>query len=253
MNNSITNSTSKNSVVIPAIDVIDGKVVRLYQGDYGQTTQYQYDPIQQLQAYADAGATQLHLVDLTGAKDPNARQIAVIAEIIAKVNCPIQVGGGVRSIDDVKSLLDIGANRVVIGSQAVKNPTMVKEWFKQFGAEKLVLALDVQIKNGVPYVAIHGWQEDSGITLHSLIEDYQSVGLKHVLCTDIFCDGTLQGSNVNLYKELVQTYPQLAIQSSGGIGNLADIEAIKATGVAGIIVGRALLEGKVTIAEALSC
>lgn len=247
------NLIQKTSVIIPAIDLIDGKVVRLYQGDYNQTTQYQYEPLSQLQAYEQAGTTQLHLVDLTGAKNPDARQIEVITKIIANISCPIQVGGGVRTLDEVKALLEVGANRVVIGSQAVKNPAMVKEWFGCFGAEKLVLALDVKITNNTPYIAIHGWQEDSGITLESLIEDYKEVGLKHILCTDISQDGTLKGSNTALYAELVKAHPNLAIQSSGGIGSLSDIRAIKATGVAGVIVGRALLEGKVSIEEALAC
>lgn len=167
---------------------------------------------------------------------------------------PVQVGGGIRREQDVADLLAAGANRVVIGSTAIKERATVKQWFAQYGADKFVLALDININaSGQKIVAISGWQEASDVLLEEVIEDYQSVGLRHVLCTDISRDGTLAGSNVDLYREICAQYPDIQFQSSGGIGSLADIEALKNTGVAGVIVGRALLEGKFNVVEAIKC
>ncbi|MCL2895460.1 1-(5-phosphoribosyl)-5-[(5-phosphoribosylamino)methylideneamino]imidazole-4-carboxamide isomerase [Brenneria tiliae] len=241
-------------MIIPALDLIDGQVVRLHQGDYGQQRQYGSDPLPRLQDYQQQGAQVLHLVDLTGAKDPSARQIPLLKTLLSGVSVPVQVGGGIRSEQDVEALLNAGARRVVIGSTAVKEPELVQQWFTRYGAEALVLALDVRIDAaGVKRVAISGWQENSESTLEQIVERYLPFGLKHVLCTDISRDGTLSGSNVELYHEISQRYPQVAFQASGGIGNLADIANLRGSGVQGVIVGRALLEGKFNVAEAISC
>ncbi|MCW0342941.1 1-(5-phosphoribosyl)-5-[(5-phosphoribosylamino)methylideneamino] imidazole-4-carboxamide isomerase [Pantoea ananatis] len=241
-------------MIIPALDLIDGKVVRLHQGDYAQQRDYGSDPLPRLQDYASQGATVLHLVDLTGAKDPAKRQIALLKTLLNGVEAVMQVGGGIRNRDDVKALLDAGASRVVVGSTAVKQPEEVKAWFNEFGPDAIVLALDVRIDAANrKEVAISGWQEASGITLEEVIEQFQPVGLKHVLCTDISRDGTLSGSNVDLYKEVTARFPQIAFQSSGGIGELSDIAALRGSGVQGVIVGRALLEGKFTVSEAIAC
>lgn len=241
-------------MIIPALDLIDGTVVRLHQGDYAQQRDYGNDPLTRLQGYAAEGAEVLHLVDLTGAKDPAKRQIPLIKTLVAGVNVPVQVGGGIRTEEDVAALLAAGVARVVVGSTAVKSPEIVKGWFTRFGTEALVLALDVRIDaEGVKQVAVSGWQENSGVSLEALIETYQPVGLKHVLCTDISRDGTLAGSNVSLYEEVCARYPQIAFQSSGGIGGLPDIAALRGTGVRGVIVGRALLEGKFNVTEAIQC
>ncbi|CAK7035487.1 MULTISPECIES: 1-(5-phosphoribosyl)-5-[(5-phosphoribosylamino)methylideneamino]imidazole-4-carboxamide isomerase [Providencia] len=241
-------------MIIPALDLIDGTVVRLHQGDYAKQTDYGNDPLPRLQQYEKEGAKLLHLVDLTGAKDPQKRQIPLLKKLLAGVSVPVQVGGGIRSEDDVKALLEAGATRVVIGSTAVTKPDLVKTWFETYGGEAIVLALDVRINaEGVKEIAISGWQENSNLTLEQAIEIYQPYGLKHVLCTDISKDGTLTGSNVNLYQEISQKFPDIAFQASGGIGNLDDIAAIPASGAAGVIVGRALLEGKFTVTEAIEC
>ncbi|MGM3191309.1 1-(5-phosphoribosyl)-5-[(5-phosphoribosylamino)methylideneamino]imidazole-4-carboxamide isomerase [Dickeya dadantii subsp. dieffenbachiae] len=241
-------------MIIPALDLIDGQVVRLHQGDYGQQRQYGSDPLPRLQDYQQQGASVLHLVDLTGAKDPSARQIPLLKTLLAGVSVPVQVGGGIRTEQDVEALLAAGASRVVIGSTAVKQPELVQQWFTRYGADALVLALDVRIDaDGVKNIAISGWQENSGITLEDTVERYLPFGLKHVLCTDISRDGTLQGSNVELYREISTRYPQVAFQASGGIGSLADIAALRGSGVQGVIVGRALLEGKFNVTEAISC
>ncbi|MGQ7804146.1 1-(5-phosphoribosyl)-5-[(5-phosphoribosylamino)methylideneamino]imidazole-4-carboxamide isomerase [Hafnia alvei] len=241
-------------MIIPALDLIDGKVVRLHQGDYGQQRDYGNDPLPRLQDYQQQGGEVLHLVDLTGAKDPAARQIPLLRKLLAGVSVPVQVGGGIRSEDDVAALLEAGAARVVIGSTAVRQPDIVKQWFTRFGADALVLALDVRIAaDGSKNIAVSGWQEDSGVTLEQIVDAFLPYGLKHVLCTDISRDGTLSGSNVALYQEVCARYPQVAFQSSGGIGSLEDIAALRGSGVKGVIVGRALLEGKFTVKEAIAC
>ncbi|AWX15484.1 1-(5-phosphoribosyl)-5-[(5-phosphoribosylamino)methylideneamino]imidazole-4-carboxamide isomerase [Mergibacter septicus] len=244
----------KKSIIIPALDLIDGKVVRLHQGDYAKQTTYYDDPIQQFASYLQQGAKQLHLVDLSGAKDPNARQTKLIEQIIRATNSQIQVGGGIRCEQDLIDLFAVGANRVVIGSTAIKQAALVKQWFAKYGAEKFVLALDIKIDpHGRKQIAIHGWQETSHLTLEEVIEEFIPVGLEQVLCTDISCDGTLQGSNVELYRQLCSQFPQIGFQASGGIGSLEDIVALKGTGVAGVIVGRALLENKFSLQEAIEC
>jgi len=241
-------------MIIPALDLIDGKVVRLHQGDYGQQRDYGNDPLPRLQDYQQQGGEVLHLVDLTGAKDPAARQIPLLRKLLAGVSVPVQVGGGIRSEEDVAALLEAGAARVVIGSTAVRQPDVVKQWFTRFGADALVLALDVRIAaDGRKNIAVSGWQEDSGVTLEQIVDEFLPYGLKHVLCTDISRDGTLSGSNVALYQEVCTRYPQVAFQSSGGIGSLEDIAALRGSGVQGVIVGRALLEGKFTVKEAIAC
>ena len=241
-------------MIIPAIDLINGKVVRLYQGDYGQKTEYTASAQERFDLYVAAGATQLHLVDLDGAKDASQRQLTVIRELLKNTRAPVQIGGGVRSEQDVKDLLDAGANRVVVGSTAVKSPELVMGWMEKYGADKIVLALDVNIDtDGRRKIAVAGWQQDSGVTIEDLIERFLPAGLTHVLCTDISRDGTLLGSNVALYQSLAAQYPQVSFQASGGIGGIADIEALKGSGVGGVILGRSLLEGKFTAEEAIAC
>ena len=196
----------------------------------------------------------LHLVDLTGAKDPAQRQIPLLQTLLNGVEAIVQVGGGIRTRNDVRALLDAGASRVVVGSTAVKEPEEVKKWFSEFGPEAIVLALDVRIDAANrKEVAISGWQEAAGVTLEEVIAQFAPVGLKHVLCTDISRDGTLSGSNVALYQEVTARYPDIAFQSSGGIGGIEDIAALRGSGVKGVIVGRALLEGKFTVSEAIAC
>ena len=194
-------------MIIPAIDLIDGQVVRLYQGDYQQKTTFDLSPLAQLQSYEAQGAKLLHIVDLTGAKDPSKRQIALIGELVAGLTTDIQVGGGIRSEQQVEELLALGVKRVVIGSLAVKEPELVKSWFVKYGSEAICLALDVNINDaGEKIVAVSGWQTGGGKSLESLVAEYQSVGLQHALVTDISRDGTLQGANTDLYRELAAKY-----------------------------------------------
>ena len=243
-------------MIIPAIDLLDGRVVRLRQGDFQATTDYGDEAVKRLTDYAEAGAPRLHLVDLTGAKNPAARQLPLIRRIVdalpAKVQ--LQTGGGIRTRDDVEALLDAGVTAVVVGSQAVKAPGVVRQWFTEFGPERIVLALDVRVSDlGSAQVATAGWQETSGALIDDVVKTYLPCGLKHVLCTDIARDGMMTGPSVDLYARLAKAFPQVAWQASGGIASLADVRAAENAGAAGVIVGRALLENRFTVKEALSC
>jgi len=241
-------------MMIPAIDLINGEVVRLYQGDYQQKTNYQYTVQERQQSYAKSGATVMHFVDLDGAKDSTKRQLSTLKTVMNHQQMIIQVGGGIRCEDDVKQLLELGADRVVIGSLAIKQPELVLQWLNTYGKEKIVLALDIKIdKQGNKTLPTHGWIEDSGVTLEALLSQYVDAGIKHVLCTDISKDGTLAGTNVGLYTELCAKYPNINWQASGGIGSIEDIKALIPTGVNGVILGRSLLEGKFTLEEAIAC
>lgn len=240
-------------MIIPAIDLIDGSVVRLYQGDYSKRTDYQEQPIDILHRYADAGSDLLHIVDLTGAKDPSKRQLTLIQRLSSTQRMMIQTGGGIRSKDDVEQLLENGVSRVVVGSVAVKQPETVVDWIREFGADAVVLALDVNIENDIAMVATHGWQQNSGVALTPLLAEFEREGAKHLLCTDISKDGTLNGTNVDLYATLKREFPNIHVQASGGIGALDDIQALKPTKVDSVILGRSLLEGKFTLEEAIEC
>ncbi|MDB2384252.1 1-(5-phosphoribosyl)-5-[(5-phosphoribosylamino)methylideneamino]imidazole-4-carboxamide isomerase [Endozoicomonas sp.] len=240
-------------MIIPALDLINGQVVRLRQGKYDQVTEYAVEPSEQFSEYYRAGAEWLHLVDLTGAKDPAARQLSVIGKVLADAPTNIQIGGGIRTDQDVNDLLAAGANRVVVGSTAIREPEKVMQWINDYGQESIVLAVDININGmGDRLVAISGWQEDSGMSVEALLDSYLPEGLKHVLCTDISRDGMLSGSNTALYRDLCRQFPTLAFQSSGGIGSLEDIAALKDTGVAGVIVGRALLDGRFSAQQAVN-
>lgn len=241
-------------MMIPAIDLINGEVVRLYQGDYQQKTNYHTTPQAQQQIYAKAGAKVMHFVDLDGAKDSQKRQLSTLKTLMPHETMTIQVGGGIRNENDVKQLFSLGADRVVIGSLAIKQPELVLDWLAKYGNEKIVLALDIKIdQQGNKTLPTHGWLKDSGVTLDNLMAQYINANIKHILCTDISKDGTLTGTNVALYHELCQKYPSVAWQASGGIGSLEDIKALIPTGVSGVILGRSLLEGKFTLEEAIAC
>ena len=243
-------------MIIPAIDLLDGRVVRLRQGDFQATTDYGDEAVKRLTDYVEAGAPRLHLVDLTGAKNPAARQLPLIRRIVDALPSKVQLqtGGGIRTRDDVKALLDAGVAAVVVGSQAVKAPDVVRQWFMEFGPERIVLALDVRVSDlGSAQVATAGWQETSGALIDDVVKRYLPCGLKHVLCTDIARDGMMTGPSVDLYARLAKAFPQVAWQASGGIASLADVRAAENAGAAGVIVGRALLENRFTVKEALSC
>jgi len=241
-------------MLIPALDLIAGKVVRLKQGDFAQQTHFHDDPVPVAQAYADAGAQWLHLVDLDGARAPENRQLKLLAKLAQATQMRCQVGGGIRTKDDIEQLLEAGVSRVVIGSTAVKQPESVKQWLHEFGPEAIVIAIDVNIDAaGVPRVAVDGWQETSTKSLHDVLEPLLDAGCKHVLCTDISRDGMLSGSNIELYGTLKKQYPQVQWQASGGVAGLADLIQLQDVQCDAVILGKALLTGKFTMQEALAC
>jgi phosphoribosylformimino-5-aminoimidazole carboxamide ribotide isomerase len=238
--------------VIPAIDLRDGRVVRLKQGDYAQQTTYAADPRELAQRYADAGARWLHLVDLDGARSGSLENLAVI-QAIAASGMQIQAGGGVRGEDDVRRLFDAGVQRVVLGSVAIRDPELVAGWLAEHGAERLTIALDTRRIDDRWTLPSAGWTESETRTLDELAPWYATRGARHLLCTDIDRDGMLAGFNLDLYRHLADSVPQLAVQASGGVRSLDDIRAAREAGARGVILGRALLEGRFTVEEALAC
>jgi phosphoribosylformimino-5-aminoimidazole carboxamide ribotide isomerase len=241
-------------IIYPAIDLRGGRVVRLTEGKFDQEKSYGDDPVAVARGFAAAGATWLHVVDLDGTKDPAKRQVALVEKLARESGLRVQTGGGIRDESQVTALFAAGVQRVIVGSLAVKQPALVREWFKKFGAERIVLAPDVRLDaQGRPMVAAAGWQETTGVTLDEFLDGHLAAGLVHVLCTDISRDGKLTGPNTALYARLVKTFPLLRIQASGGVSSLADLQALREARADGAIVGRALYENKFTLQEALAC
>lgn len=241
-------------LIYPAIDLRQGQCVRLYQGDYAQQTVYDTDPFTVATDYANAGARWLHVVDLDAARDPKQNQIDLILKLAQLNKLQLQVGGGIREQNQIETLLKQGVARVVIGSLAVKNAIAVRDWLRQFGNEHITLALDVMFdENQQPKVATDAWQTITEVDLFDLMQFYIEAGLRHVLCTNIALDGTLKGPDFVLYDMLQKKYPQLDIQASGGIQSLADVRQLRANGLAGAIIGRALYEKRFTLSEVLAC
>lgn len=242
------------TVMIPAIDVRNGNVVRLQQGDYERQTTYSAEPLALALSYAAQGAEHLHMVDLDAARTGGFGLHELVGRIKQQTPLQIQAGGGIRSRDHVQRLRDAGVDRVVVGTLALTEKAMVKTWLNDFGAEAITLAFDVKRDaQGIWRCASHGWTSTSTDSLDSLIADYQQHGLRHVLCTDIARDGLLGGYNLDLYRHLREQSPSLQIQASGGVSSLQDIRSVKSLEIAGAILGRALLEGKFTLPEALAC
>jgi phosphoribosylformimino-5-aminoimidazole carboxamide ribotide isomerase len=238
----------------PAIDVRGGCVVRLRQGDYAQETRYPADPCELAQEYARAGARWLHLVDLDAARSGGYTLAPLLARIAATTSLQVQTGGGVRNEADVERLRGSGAARVVVGSLAVRMPERVAYWLERYGAEHLVLALDTrQDEAGAWRLPLHGWTEASGRNLGEVLSHYLASGLRHVLSTDIARDGMLAGPNLELYRQLRKLAPWLQVQASGGVRDASDVAAVRGAGCAGVVLGRALLEGRLALAEALAC
>ncbi|WP_295970328.1 1-(5-phosphoribosyl)-5-[(5-phosphoribosylamino)methylideneamino]imidazole-4-carboxamide isomerase [uncultured Xanthomonas sp.] len=241
-------------VVYPALDIRDGRVVRLAQGDYARETHYGDDPLRRAHAFAEAGAQWMHLVDLDAARAGGYTLAPLLQRIRNETGLQVQTGGGVRSRADVQRLLDAGASRVVIGSLAVRDRESVLEWLAEFGPERITVALDSrQDAHGVWRLPVHGWTETSSLSLDALAGEYAAAGLIHLLCTDIARDGMLSGPNLALYAHLRQLAPALAVQASGGIRNAADVRGAREAGCAGAVLGKALLEGRLRLDEALAC
>ena len=236
----------------PAIDVRGGRVVRLRQGDYARETRYADDPLALACAYAQAGAGWLHLVDLDAARAGGYTLGPLLGMIATATRLRVQTGGGVRGEDDVQRLLDAGAARVVVGSLAVREPARVAGWIARYGAERITVALDArEAADGTWRLPVSGWTEDGGASMDGLLPTYVDAGARHLLVTDIGRDGMLAGPNVDLYRHVANAAPTLALQASGGIRDRDDIAASRAAGCAGAVLGRALLESRFALTDAL--
>jgi phosphoribosylformimino-5-aminoimidazole carboxamide ribotide isomerase len=237
--------------IIPAIDLLGGRCVRLYQGDFERVTTYEADPHDLARRYRDAGASRLHVVDLDGARTGVAANHEIIRRLAAESGLAVQAGGGVRTLAALEAWLEAGAERVVIGSVAAKDPATATSWLQAVGPERMVLGLDVRLDpvSGQPEASAYGWQEGSGRRLWELVALFAEAGARYVLCTDIGRDGTLAGPNCGLYTDAIRRFPEIRWIASGGLGSAADLPALAATGVDAIVTGKALLDGRLTLEE----
>lgn len=231
--------------VIPAIDLIDGKCVRLTQGDYAQKTSYHDNPLEVAKKYEDHGLKKLHLVDLDGAKAKKIINHKVLETICSKTSLQVDFGGGLQSEEDLKIAFECGAAQVTGGSIAVKDQVMFSHWLKTYGGGKIILGTDTKDKK----IAVHGWQETSEITIFDILDQYIPLGVSYTISTDVAKDGLLQGPSFDLYKELQEKYPQLNIIASGGVADIQDIEKLNDMGIYGVVVGKAIYENRITLKE----
>ena len=236
--------------LIPAIDLKDGRCVRLFQGDFAAETVYSNEPAAVLDHYVSLGARRVHVVDLDGARDGHQGNREIVTNLASQRRARLQVGGGLRTLDRVKDLLSRGVERVVIGSVAVTAPDEVMQWMTQVDPKRIVLAFDVRIDDaGTPMLTTHGWQQTSDTVLWKAVERFMKAGLGHVLCTDISRDGALTGPNCELYAEAVRRFPELQWQASGGVSSADDLHALRDCGVAAVISGKAMLEKRISPEE----
>ncbi|QNN65308.1 1-(5-phosphoribosyl)-5-[(5-phosphoribosylamino)methylideneamino] imidazole-4-carboxamide isomerase [Sphingomonas rhizophila] len=237
-------------ILLPAIDLIGGRCVRLAQGDFSRETSYSDDPSAALDAFADAGATEAHLVDLDGAKAGAPRQHDLLNYLARRAGLKLQVAGGFRTAEQVGAALDAGVQRVVIGSLAVTDPAAFAAMLDRFGPDRLTLALDVRVSDGKAFVATHGWTEGTGQELADTLAGFPTV--RHLLVTDIARDGMMTGPNLALMRTIARDFPAVELQASGGVSRLAELADLRAAGAARAIVGKAIWEGRFTVAEGVS-
>ena len=236
--------------LIPAIDLRDGRCVRLFKGDFAAETVYSTEPATVLERYRELGARTVHVVDLDGARDGEQPNREVVLNLASRRRVRLQVGGGLRTLSRVTALLDAGIDRAVIGSVAVTAPDEVAQWMKEIDPRQIVLAFDVRLSaTGEPMLTTHGWAKTSDVSLWTAVERFLPSGLTHVLCTDVARDGAMTGPNVALYTEAVQRFPQIQWQASGGVANAKDLHALRRSGVAAVISGKAMLENKISNEE----
>ena len=229
--------------IIPAIDIIDGKCVRLTKGDYAQQKIYNGNPVEVAKQFADAGLQRLHIVDLDGAKAGTIMNLAVLEKIAVAVNMIIDFGGGVKKITDVENVLNAGASMVTIGSLAVKQPPVLEEWLIKFGADRFLIGADVLEEK----IKISGWLEDGGINIFDFVGRLISLGVTNIFCTDIAKDGMMHGPSIELYKKILAQHPEINLIASGGVSNIGDVLELKEIGCSGAIIGKAIYENLITL------
>jgi len=231
--------------IIPAIDIIDGKCVRLSQGDYNAKTVYNEDPLEVARMFEDAGIRRLHLVDLDGAKARRIVNKKVLSDITAHTSLTVDFGGGVQSDEDIQIAFELGAAMVTGGSIAVRNREIFTGWVQRYGAEKIILGADCKDHK----IAVSGWQEETSVDILPFLQGYTTEGIRKVVCTDISKDGMLQGPSIGLYKEILAAFPGLYLIASGGVSCLQDILDLEAAGVPAVILGKAIYENRVSLKE----
>lgn len=234
-----------NIELIPAIDIIDGKCVRLTKGDYDQKKVYNENPVEVAQHFESLGFKRLHVVDLDGAKSKHIVNDDVLRAITAATSLVVDFGGGIKTEDDIEKAFDAGAAMVTVGSIAVTNPQLFLNWIEQYGAEKLILGADV--RNGK--ISINGWKEDSSEDLLPFLKQYTDKGVRNVLCTEISKDGTLQGPAIDLYQQIMKAYPDMHLIASGGVSCNDDIRALETADIPAVVFGKAFYEGKIKVEE----
>lgn len=231
--------------LIPAIDIIDGKCVRLSQGDYNTKKVYGECPADMAKRFEDVGIKRLHVVDLDGAKASHIVNYKALESIASKTNLIIDFGGGLKTDDDLRIAFESGASMVTGGSIAVKNPNVFEGWLKKYGGDKIILGADVKERK----IAVSGWIENTDVDLFEFLKDYISKGVSKVICTDIAKDGMLKGPSIELYKDILKEHPTLHLIASGGVSSMADIEALDRAGVPAVIFGKAIYEGRIKLKE----
>jgi phosphoribosylformimino-5-aminoimidazole carboxamide ribotide isomerase len=231
--------------IIPAIDIIDGKCVRLTQGDYAQKKVYNEHPLEVAAAFEDAGLRRLHLVDLDGAKAGAVRNWKVLETLAGKTGLVIDFGGGIKTAADVDIVFNSGAALATVGSIAVKDVGLFSDWLQEYGAEKFLLGADVKEEK----IAVHGWQETTEIWIYDFIRDHIERGVRQVFCTDVSKDGLLQGPAIELYRMIVKEFPDLHFIASGGVSAMDDLHRLEEVGCKGVIIGKAIYEGRIRLSE----
>lgn len=231
--------------IIPAIDLIEGKAVRLTQGDYSQKTIYNANPLEVAKEFEGAGLTRLHLVDLDGAKAKKVINYKVLERIASQTSLHVDFGGGVQSDEDLKVVFESGAKQVTGGSIAVKNPDLFESWLSRFGGEKMILGADAKNER----IAVSGWEEGTELWVYDFVKKWEEKGVKSIISTDVAKDGLLQGPSFDLYKKLQEQSPELNVIASGGVSNMADLTQLAEMNVYGVIVGKAIYEGRVSLSD----
>ena len=234
--------------LVPAIDIIAGKCVRLTKGDYDQKTVYRDSPAEVAKEFEDLGFKRLHVVDLDGAKSKHIVNSEVLRQITTATHLTVDFGGGIKTDNDIQQAFDAGASMVTVGSVAVTRPDLFEGWLQRYGAERMILGADV--RNG--RISINGWKEDSDESLLPFLEKYVRMGVKNVLCTEISKDGTLSGPAIELYKQVMAAYPALHLIASGGVSSQADIEALSEAGIPSVVFGKAIYEGRIDLKELIA-
>ena len=231
--------------IIPAIDIIEGRCVRLSQGDYARSKVYDASPVDMAKRYADCGVKRIHVVDLDGAKSSSPKNLRTLERMATGADVEIEWGGGIKSEESLRALFDYGANYAIVGSVAAREPMLFAEWLSRFGGERMVLGADVREGK----VSVNGWQEDLAITIEELIDGFLPLGLSQVVCTDITRDGMLQGPSDELYVGLQSRYPSIDFTVSGGIGSMADVERLSQKDLRKVIIGKAIYENRITLKD----